>query len=835
MKTILIIDGNSLANRAFYALPYLTSSDGKPSGAIFGFVNILTKIISDEKPDKIFVAFDHARQTFRNKIFPDYKGTRKATPPELIEQFPQIKKLLSLMNIPVIEEDGIEADDIIGSIAKNVPGKKIILSGDRDLLQLIDDETNVWLTMKGVSVLNKIDKKALKEQFGLSPSQVIDLKALMGDSSDNIPGVAGIGEKTATKLLDEFKTIANLYDNIDKISGKLQEKLVQGKQTAFMSYELATIKTNCKLNIDYDLPNYQFPFSNEVKDFFEAYNFSSLLRKHELFSNSNFTVSNDLLTRVLIDSQEKLNDFVGRISNTLSYDFEKMEFAINDDEIFYLSPTFDMFSQTITLTDFLIKLKPMFEDETILKITKSAKADMHKLSSMNIKLVNFFDLSIATYLLYAGKPLPQVTGSCNEWFAQKKQLLNELKDMELENLYFNLELPLCRVLFQMEKDGFKIDEDSLDELDKDYSKKIDELTQQIYDFAGEEFNINSPKQVAGILFDKLKLNAWQNKKRSTGIDVLEELKFDHPIIEKIIDFRKYQKLKSTYVNVYKKICYEEGSIIHTNFNQTLTSTGRLSSSDPNLQNIPANDNDSASLRKIFISKFDGGKIASADYSQIELRLLAEMSGEEKLIETFKQGKDIHTQTACMIFHVEPNEVTTKMRREAKAVNFGVIYGIGAYGLSQNIKVSRQSAQEYIDSYYVRYPKVKEFSSSNIAFAKKNGYIKTKYGRIRHIPELSSSNKNLQAFGERVAMNMPLQGTASDIIKFSMLNVVDLIKKNNLKSQLILQIHDELVLDIFPGEEKIITSILHEAMESWLKFKVPLPINLNFGKNLLECK
>lgn len=836
MKTSLIIDGNSLANRAFYALPYLTNSEQKPSGAIFGFVNILIKVILEEKPDKIFVAFDHARKTFRNKIFADYKGTRKETPPELIEQFPQIKKLLNLMKIQVVEKEGLEADDIIGTIAKNISGKKIILSGDRDLLQLIDKDTNVWLTMKGVSVLNKIDTKTLKEQFGLSPSQIIDLKALMGDSSDNIPGVAGVGEKTAIKLLEEFGNVQNLYDNIEKVPGKMKEKLIQGKQMAFMSYQLATIKTDCQLDVDFNLSNYEFPFSNEVKDFFENYNFSSLLKKQELFANSNSTNLGNInsSTRILIDSNEKLDDFVKRISNFLAYDFEKMEFAVNDDEVFYLSPTFDMFSQAITLTDFILTLKPIFENKAILKITKSAKSDMHKLSSMNICLKNFFDLSIATYLLYAGKTIPAITNPCNTWFAQKKLLLDNLKAMELESLYYDLELPLCDVLFQMEKDGFKIDEKSLNELDKEYSKKIIDLTQQIYDFAGEKFNINSPKQVAEILFDKLGLNAWQNKKRSTGIDVLEELRFAHPIVEKIIEFRKYQKLKSTYVNVYKNICDEKGSIIHTNFNQTLTSTGRLSSSDPNLQNIPANDNDTVSLRKIFISKFEGGEIASADYSQIELRLLAEMSGEEKLIETFRQGKDIHTQTACMIFHVEPEQVTPKMRREAKAVNFGVIYGIGAYGLSQNIKVSRQSAQEYIDSYYTRYPKVKEFSNNNIAFARANGYIKTKYGRIRHIPELSSSNKNLQAFGERVAMNMPLQGTASDIIKFSMLKVFDLLKKYSLKSQLILQIHDELILDVYPGEQNMVQKILHEGMEDWLNLSVPFPIKLNFGKNLLEC-
>lgn len=830
-KKTLIIDGNSLANRAFYALPFLTNSAGKPSGAIFGFVNILIKVISEEKPDGILVAFDHARQTFRNQIFEAYKGTRKQTPPELLTQFPEIKRVLKLMNITVVEQEGIEADDIIGTATKKISGKKIILSGDRDLLQLITRDTQVWLTMKGVSVLNKIDETALKTEFNLTPSQVIDLKALMGDASDNIPGVAGVGEKTAHKLIDDFNSLDGIYANISKISGKLQEKLVQGKSMAELSYRLATIKTDCELDVDFDSLGYDFPFSNDVREFFEEYAFGSLLKRPELFSGAKTQNKN----KILIDSYQKLDEFARSVTDYLCCNFEKLEFSTGKGKVYYLSPTFDMFSQAITLSDFILKMKPVFEKKNVLKLTCSAKSDMHKLAGLSVKLENYFDLSLASYLIHAGQAPQPISSSCDEWLDLKRELSEKLKEMQLDELYFSLELPLSEVLFKMELNGFKIDEKGLDELDREYSTKLDELTGQIYGLAGGEFNINSPKQVAEILFDKLGLSTWQNKKRSTGIEVLEELKGAHPIVEKIIDYRKYQKLKSTYVNVYKKICEEKGSIIHTNFNQTLTNTGRLSSTDPNLQNIPTNDAEGRSLRKIFISKFENGLIASADYSQIELRLLADMSGEEKLIETFKEGRDVHTQTACIIFGVKPDEVTPKMRREAKAVNFGIIYGISGYGLSQNIKVPLKSAQQYIDSFYQRYPKIKEFSDSNIAFAKENGFVRTKYGRIRHIPELASSNRLQQSFGERVAMNMPLQGTASDIIKFSMLKVEQLLEKNSLKSQLILQIHDELVLDVYPGEEKIVEKILHQAMESWLNLKVPLPISLNFGKNLMECK
>ena len=832
MEKILLIDGNSLANRAFYALPFLSDPNGRPSGAVFGFVNILVKMITEEHPDGIIVAFDHARQTFRNSMFAEYKATRKPTPPELLQQLPYIKNLLSDMKIKVIEQEGIEADDIIGTCAKNLSGKKIILSGDRDLLQLIDDDTEVWLTMKGVSIVNKVGTRQLKSVYHLLPSQVIDLKALMGDASDNIPGVAGVGEKTALKLIEDYSNLDGIYKNINSISGKLKEKLESGKDMAYLSKTLATIKTDCQIDDDFANCTYQFPFNQKVRQAFKDFAFSSLLKRGDLFGNE---IVVEQKNRKMIDCQEILDVFVASITDKLACDLQKMEFSIKSGEIYYLSQTFDMFSSNIALEDVLNKLKSVLEDEKVLKISANAKSDMHTLKKLNISYNNFFDLSIASYLLHAGEAGKTVTQDCDEYFALMSAFKEKLSTDNLDELYYNLELPLCKVLFEMEENGFKIDEKSLKNLDEDFTQKLALLTNQIIDDAGEEFNINSPKQVAHILFDKLGLEVWGNKKKSTGIDVLNELKFAHPIVEKIIQYRKYQKLKSTYIDVYLRICEEKGSIIHTSFHQALTNTGRLSSSDPNLQNIPTNDEEGKVLRKIFVSKFDGGNLISADYNQIELRLLADMSGEQKLIDIYNKGEDIHTMTACKIFGVDEQDVSPKMRREAKAVNFGIIYGISDYGLSQNIKVSRQSAKQYIDNYFATYPDVKKFNEDNVAFAKQHGYIKTKYGRIRHIPELKSSNFNIRNFGERVAMNMPLQGTASDIIKMSMLKVSNLLKQNNLKSQLILQIHDELVLDVFPGEEKQVENLLHSAMESWLKLKVPLPISLNMGKNLLECK
>lgn len=832
MKKILLIDGNSLANRAYYALGFLSDPKGRPTGAVFGFINILVKMIVEEHPDGIIVAFDHARKTFRNQLFDAYKGTRKETPADLIAQFPMIKDLLKTMGITIIEEDGIEADDIIGTVAKNLDGKKIILSGDRDLLQLISSDTEVWLTKKGVSVVDKLDLDNLKLTFNIEPYQVIELKALMGDSSDNIPGVMGIGEKTAKKLIAEYSSLDGVYENIYSLPIKMRQKLDENKDMAYLSRTLATIKTDADLSVDINENSYKFPFSQEVKTAFEELGFGSLLKRGELFEK---TVIVDKKNRKLISSEQDLSELISHIDGEFAYNLEKMEFSVTSGEIYYLSPVIDMFSSSLSLDEVLLQLKPTFENPNITKLTCAIKDDYHALSRLGIILENAFDLTLANYLVHAGESVKQNYDNCDEYFSNKTTLISQLENMQLDKLYFDLELPLSKVLFDMEEEGFKIDIPSLTLLSKQFNEKLESLTSQIYETAGHEFNINSPKQVASVLFDELGLVAYNNKSRSTGIDVLMELKDVHPIVEKIIEYRKFQKLNSTYVDVYMRLAEQKGDIIHTRFNQALTNTGRISSSDPNLQNIPTNDEEGKALRKIFISKFEGGSLISADYNQIELRLLADMSGEEKLIDIYNRGEDIHTATACHIFAVQPEEVTQKMRREAKAVNFGIIYGISDYGLSQSIKVSRKNAKDYIDSYFARYPKVKQFSQDNIEFAKEHGFIRTKFGRIRHIPEIKASNYLTRSFGERVAMNMPLQGTASDIIKMSMLKVASAIKEEGLKSRLILQIHDELVLDVYPGEEKIAENLLRKCMQEWLNLSVSLPVSINMGKNLLECK
>lgn len=831
MNKLLIVDGNSLANRAFYALPFLSNHEGNPSGAVFGFANILIKLIQQENPSYILVAFDHARKTFRNNIYSEYKMQRKATPPELISQFPVIKEMLKAMNIKTFELGGIEADDIIGTVTKLYKGEKIILSGDRDLLQLIDDETFVWLTKKGVTELDKVDEKRLLELFNLKPYQIIDLKGLMGDSSDNIPGVRGIGEKTALTLLEKYKNVDEIYNNIENISGKLKEKLLSDKEMAYISKQLATIKRDCEIDFNIEDCRYEFPFNEKTYQFFKQWDFSSLLKNQSLFSNEEIIKISEKIEKIQL-TNEILKDILQANNKIFCYDLKKLQFLFND-KIYYLNANFDMFNPNLTVEEVCQDLKTIFENKNILKITMSAKEDKHKLAKLGIKLENFFDLTVARYVLEAGNKI-DFEIPIQEYENYMKDYQKKIEENGLEFVYKEIEKPLIDILFDMEELGFKINEDKLDVISKEFKEKIDKLTKDIYFEAGEEFNINSPKQVAHILFEKLGIQAYNNKKQSTSADVLDELRYI-PIVDNILLYRKYFKLINTYIEVYKNICLTNGSIIHTTFNQTLTSTGRLSSSEPNLQNIPTRDDEGKNLRKIFISKFENGEIISADYSQIELRLLADMSGEVGLIEAYKKGVDIHKITASQIFGVDIDKVTQNQRRDAKAINFGIIYGISDYGLSQNIKSSRKMAKDYIDSYFSRYPKVKEFMDNNVRFAKEHGFAKTKFGRIRKIPEISSSKYNLRSFGERVAMNMPLQGTASDIIKLAMIKVYKALKDENLKSQLILQIHDELIIDTFPGEEDKVLKLVKENMENVVKLQVPLIASVSIGNNLYECK
>ena len=832
MDKLLLIDGNSIANRAFYALPFLSNHEGKPSGAVFGFANIVIKILQEEKPTHVVIAFDHARKTFRNELFSDYKMQRKPTPEELLLQFPIIKEMVQTMRLTAIEQEGIEADDIIGTIANKFDGEKYILSGDRDLFQLIDKKTTVLFTKKGVSEIDRVNEERLNEIFGLKPEQIADLKGLMGDASDNIPGVKGIGEKTALSLLEKYGNIENIYKNLDNISGKLKEKLAEDKNMAFISKDLATIRRNCDIEFCKDNSKYIFPFSEQLYLFFKDWDFTSLVKNKNLFMSNNLA-EKESKTQIYSLEQQHLDKMLQANMSYFCYDLSKLQFLF-ENKIYNLDSNYSLFDSGLSVQDVLTALKPIFENKNILKISKSIKDDLHVFARNNIKINNFFDLSLAEYIASAGLKTNSFDYSIDKYFDYMQKLKETIKENDLNYIYEEIEVPLTKLLFEMENNGFKINEDRLEEISEEFYQKLENLKQQIYFDAGEMFNINSPKQVAHILFEKLGIESYNNKKQSTNASILEELSHI-PIVQNILAYRKYSKLINTYVEVYKNICKNSGNVIHTTFNQTLTSTGRLSSSEPNLQNIPTRRDEGKTLRKIFISKFEGGQIISADYNQIELRLLADMSEEEKLIEAYNNGEDIHSLTASQIFEVPLSQVSQEQRRDAKAVNFGIIYGISDYGLSQNIKSTRNKAKEYINSYFSRYPKVKEFMDNNVEYARQNGYAITKFGRKRNIPEIVSSKYITRTFGERVAMNMPLQGTASDIIKLAMLRVDKALKQNNMKSQLILQIHDELIIDTYPGENLLVKEILKREMEGVAPLKVPLVVSIGEGESLYDCK
>ena len=812
-------------------MPYLSNRQKQPSGAVFGFANILVKLIADHRPDYVAVAFDHARKTFRNDIFADYKGTRGETPDDLRKQFPVIKQMCEIIGIKVFEFAGIEADDIIGTIARSSRVKNILVSGDKDLLQLVCPDTEVWLTKKGVTEIEKYDEKFFFQTYGFKPKGIVDMKALMGDHSDNIPGVPGIGEKTALSILSKYDDIDDVYAHIDDFSGKMKEKLVEGKDSAYMSKVLATIKTDCDINFDLQECRYNFPFNQEVRDFFENWDFRSLTHRTDIFAEG-VKEKAKVVERKQLSSLEDVKNLAQKVKNVFCCNLQTMEFALDDETVFFVKREIDLFSETIDFDEVLKVFAPVFEDENILKITNSSKEDLKVLKRKNIGYTNFFDIDIARYVLYAGLPkLPNP--SVEEYVTLKSNLEREMIRENVYMIYKDIEIPLVRVLASMEEEGFKINPAELAVLDEKYNFELEELTQKIYQSAGVEFNINSPKQVAEVLFDRLGLDAYNNKKRSTNIEVLEDIKDQHEVVELIIRYRKIAKLLSTYIRVYENICKTSGDVIHTIFNQTLTATGRLSSSEPNMQNIPTRNEEGKVLRKIFVSKFENGVIISADYSQIELRLLANMAQEAEMIDAYNHGIDIHTKTASEIFGVRVEDVTQEQRRDAKAVNFGIIYGMSDFGLAQNIRTPVATAKHYINNYFIKYPKIKTFMDSNVEFAKENGYIKSYFGRIRHIPEIKSSNRNVVKFGERVAMNMPLQGTASDVIKLAMVKVFEKIK--DMKSNMILQIHDELIVDAPADEVEKIKEILKSCMENVCHFVVPLTVSISVGKNLFECK
>lgn len=839
MDKLFIVDGNSLAFRAFYGLPMLHNSEGVPCNAVFGFFKMLLGVITKNSPKYLAVAFDAGKHNFRHNIFTEYKGTRKPTPEELRSQLPIIKDLLKQMNITTIEIPEIEADDIIGCLSKKFNIDSVLISGDRDLLQLINPHCRVWLTQKGLSEIADLGIEELKEKYGITPKQVIEMKSIMGDTSDNIPGVKGIGEKTALSLIEKYSDLDGIYQNLDNLTPKLKTLLTDNKDMAYMSKQLATIKTDFNIDVKLDDLVYDFPFNQEVRKSFVWLEFNAIIKNKEYFKQEQSVIMDKKYNKIVLQTvEEKINCLKDILcAEQVAFVFNDTGFSFGKEDAEYQFLNFDLADNNI-----LQLFKQIMECEKLEKIVCDSKGIMHILANYEITLKNFYDVSLAYYLLgvaekdLSEKSLAEKNGFGDDCLAVavfnlKNLSLEKLKNSGMQDLYYKLELKLVNVLFKMEQAGIKVDADTIKTLSEKYGNEIKSLTQDIYALVGEEFNINSPKQMQEVLFDKLKLE--YKGKKGTSVEILEAIQQQHPVVEKILRYRKVSKIYSTYLEgLYG---YIQNGKIHTTFIQTTTATGRLSSREPNLQNIPVRDEEGRELRKLFTSSFENGIIVSADYSQIELRLLAHFSQDENLLNCFKNGEDVHTSTASRVFNIPINEVTSHQRSMAKSVNFGIIYGISDYGLAQNVHISPKEAKEFINKYFELYPTIKSYMDENVRIAKEKGYATTLLGRIRYIPELNSATYMVRQFGERVAMNMPLQGSASDIIKMAMVNVQNRMEAEGLNSKLILQIHDELIVDTKLDEKEIVEKILKEEMENVVKLNVPLTVGIGSGKSWFDAK
>ena len=841
MNKIVLIDGNSLINRAYYAMPKLINKEGKPTGAVYGFLSMLIKLVDEIEPTHMAVAFDLKAPTFRHKMYDEYKAGRHPMPEDLVEQMPLLKEVLKCLNIQICELAGYEADDILGTLSTRFEDKTYIISGDKDILQLVSASTEVWLAKKGITDMDKVTLSGMQLE-GFLPHQVIEYKGIAGDSSDNIKGVKGIGEKTARNLLQQYKTIDGIYENIDNIKGKVHDNLVADKESAYFSKKLATIYTEVPIECTLEDTEFLYPFNEVQLEMLNKLEFTSLISRMK-FTNIP-TVEEKQIEIKTIENKQELEKVLSNKTDCIAIDYsDNFTFSFDNSIAYSVTLAKDLFSEGLTFDELIECIKPIFEDDSTKKILFAVKDLMHNLASYNVKLNNYFDLLLAGYIIKS-KNFSTIEELFNDFniLSPNSAKMFDLYTLELENLqnenllslYEDVEMPLQKILYDMEITGVCVDTSILNRLGDEFVKEISTLTNEIYDLAGEAFNINSPKQLGVILFEKLGLKAVKKTKTgySTSEEVLQKLLGKHPIIELILRYRKIAKLNSTYIEGMRGLV--EGGKIHTTYEQTVTKTGRLSSTNPNLQNIPARDSEGSKIREMFVAS-EGNTLLSADYSQIELRLLAHCSGDENLIKAYNSEADIHRKTASEIFSVPFSDVTSEMRRSAKAVNFGIIYGISGFGLATNLSIPVYVAQNYIDRYFVTYPKVREYMDSNVKFAKENGYVLTMFNRRRYIAEIMSSNYQVRSFGERAAMNMPLQGSAADLIKMATINVYNRLVKENLQAKLILQIHDELIVDTPLNEVNKVKQILKEEMEGVAKLSVPLIVDIGEGRTWLECK
>lgn len=875
-KKLLLIDGNSIAYRAFFALPLLHNDKGIHTNAIYGFTMMLMKILEEEKPTHILVAFDAGKTTFRHKSFSEYKGGRQKTPPELSEQFPLIRELLDAYQISRYELENYEADDIIGTLSLQAEkeGYEVkVISGDKDLTQLSSPKTTVGITRKGITDIEEYTPSHIAEKYGLAPEQIIDMKGLMGDNSDNIPGVPGVGEKTAIKLLKEFHTLEDLLSSIEKVSGnKLKEKLTTYKEQAILSKELATIMREAPVEVQLEDIYYEGFDQEKLNHLFKDLGFHSLLDKMEEDpANGELNELEDIEFEVVEEVTEALfseqNAFYVEVLDSNYHYADILGFSVvNEKGHFFIST-----SKAIESPIF----KAWAEDAGKKKSVYDAKRTEVALRHHGIHLKGVsFDLLMASYLANPSETIDDVASIAKRYgfsaiqsddhfygkgakrkipedkeladhlvrkalvlYDIEEQLEAELKDNQQLELYYDLEMPLSFILADMESQGVKVDRERLRVMGEELKTRLNDLEDTIYALAGETFNINSPKQLGVILFEKLGLPAIKKTKTgySTSADVLEKLEKDHEIIGQILDFRQLGKLQSTYIEGLLKVIHPKSDKVHTIFNQALTQTGRLSSTEPNLQNIPIRLEEGRRIRQAFVPSEEGWIIFAADYSQIELRVLAHIADDEKLIEAFKEGMDIHTKTAMEVFHVKADEVTSDMRRHAKAVNFGIVYGISDYGLSQSLSITRKEAGHFINRYLESYPGVKIYMDEIVQDAKQKGYVATLMHRRRYLPEITSRNFNLRSFAERTAMNTPIQGSAADIIKKAMIDMADRLKSEGLKTRLLLQVHDELIFEAPPEELETLKVIVPDVMEQAIRLKVPLKVDYAYGPTWFDAK
>lgn len=893
-KRFLILDGNSILFRAFYALPPLKNKKGIYTNAVYGFLSMMYKLLDDYKPDYIVTAFDPKKPTFRHEKYKEYKAGRAKAPDELVMQFGLIRDVLDLHGIKHIEIEGYEADDVAGTLSKFASAQGVevyMVTSDRDYLQLVDEDAYVLITKKGVTNTVKYTRELMDEEYGMTPEQFIDLKALMGDSSDNIPGVKGVGQKTGMKLIHQFKTLEGIYENLEEVKGKLKDKLESEKMQAYMSRDLATIVTEIPMDCTMDDFLYKEADSEKLMEMYKEYGFRQFMNRIKsenkqlsLFSVNDKNNIEEKKTEVKkvdvveIDSNNLFKEISSARTMALKilYDGDRalyskpvaMGIMTDDKRVLYLE---DKLEESINA------IKELLENPAIEKFSHDIKDEIIILDKLGIRLEGVkFDTMIGKYLLepsessyaidklvfeyldwdiknekdYLGSGKNKKVFSGLEIEERKEFLSNQLSgiwnikddiekqimEADMDILYNEIELPLVEIMASMEIIGFKINTEDLKAIGEKLGRKIEILEEIIHDFADEDFNINSPKQLGEILFDKLGLPALKKTKTgySTNAEVLEKLKSKHPIIIKIQEYRQLAKLKSTYVEGLLNVVDKETGRVHSSFKQTIASTGRISSTDPNLQNIPVKTEEGRELRKIFVHE-DGRKLVDADYSQIELRVLAHLSDDENLIGAFINNEDIHRKTAAQVFHVEEDEVTSIMRSRAKAVNFGIVYGISDYGLSRDLDITRKESKEYIENYLNFFGGVKDYMDNIVKQGKKDGYVDTIFGRRRYIPELESRNFNIRAFGERMALNTPVQGTAADIIKKAMINVYFKLKNNNMKSRLILQIHDELIIETVEEELEEVKVILKEEMENAAELKVPLTVDMNIGDTWYDTK